>query len=94
MTRYACFYKPLPPAPQEGGFWVGVWRAAKPPATPPFCPLLPRLRGRRGLGDERVITCRRGNLLCTLPTVPFATWQGWLNSYSQAAPLYISKTRV
>ncbi len=47
----------------------------------PPAPLLPRWRGRRELGDERVITCRRGNLLCALPKVPFATWQGWLNSY-------------
>ncbi len=23
MTRYACFYKPIPPSLQEGGFWVG-----------------------------------------------------------------------
>ena len=47
-----------------------------------FCPLLPRWRGRRGLGDERVIAYGRNvNPLCTIPKVPFATWQGWLNSY-------------
>ncbi|HQE93320.1 MAG TPA: glycoside hydrolase family 31 protein [Anaerolineae bacterium] len=34
--------------------------------------------------DERVSADgRRGNLLCTLPPVPFVTWQGRLNSYDQ-----------
>ncbi|HQE92020.1 MAG TPA: hypothetical protein PLH19_04940, partial [Anaerolineae bacterium] len=32
--------------------------------------------------DERASAYSRSvNLLCTLPKVPFATWQGWLNSY-------------
>ncbi|GEM_PF-1608949 len=63
---------PLPPFPPGRGIFVGGL----------FRPLLPRSRGRRGLGDERASAYSRSvNLLCTLPQVPFATWQGWLNSY-------------
>jgi len=76
---------------------VGVWRAAKPPATPPlFRPLLLRLRGRRGLGDKRVSTYGRSvSTLCTISKVPFATWQERLNSYqSYILRTYVSLARI
>ncbi|HQH39901.1 MAG TPA: hypothetical protein PLH19_15415, partial [Anaerolineae bacterium] len=50
MTRYACFYKPISPAPQEGGFWVGGvaggFAARHTPLLPPSSPLA----GEKGVG--------------------------------------------